>query len=853
MHIDKHRYKKRFQISDFRFQISKKSVSICVYLWIIFLCLAAFPLENKAQVKPVYDYGAIGLGQLLKRLNNTKSVMHIGAHPDDEDSGLLAYLARGENARTAYLSLTRGDGGQNIIGSELFESLGVIRTEELLQARRLDGAEQFFTRAYDYGFSKTLDEAKQKWDEKIILCDAVKAIRTFRPLVVISRFSGTPADGHGQHQFSGYIAPLAVKAAADATQCKDAGAAWQVLKFYVGQSFRSTQEPTLKLNTGEYDFLLGRSYFEIAMEGRSQHKTQEQGVLELRGERFSGLNLIESKVPKVEKETSIFDGIDASSEKSESARRAFQEYEPTNPPKIVPILIEGWQTIRQSKEKDYLLEQFSEAIRRANGIMIDALAEKETVTPDESFLVTSKVFFPNAENVKIKEIKLQTPKDWQVSKADAPKENNQGFFRREVANETVYFNVKVPKDAKPTQPFWLENERKGDLFDLQTSEYLIEPFQKPLVNCLVTVEVGGTEITFNQPVQYRFADDIRGEIRRDLNVVPKLSLSLDQDLLVVANSDRAQTRKIVLNVKNNSSAAVSGTADLKLPDGWKIKQNFGIVQLGKKGESKSFEFDIIIPAKFKIGDFELSAQVTGNGETFTQTMHEIAYPHIQTHRFYTDAKTKVNVLDLKVAPVKVGYVAGSGDNVHEAIRQMGLNVEMLDEKQLNNGDLSRFDSIVVGIRASEVREDFIANHQRLIDYVKNGGNLIVQYQRPIYENLLPFPAKLGARVVDENAKVTILDATNPIFNFPNKITDADFTGWVQERNLYAFSTFDANYKPLLEAHDAGEPENKGGLVIAEIGKGKYIYTSYAFFRQLPAGVSGAYRLFANLLSLPKAK
>jgi len=391
------------------------------------------------------------------------------------------------------------------------------------------------------------------------------------------------------------------------------------------------------------------------------------------------------------------------------------------------------------------------------------------------------------------------------------------------------------------------------LFDLQTSEYSIEPFQKPLVNCLVTVEVGGTLITFNQPVQYRFADDIRGEVRRDLNVVPKLSLSLDQDLLVVANSDRAQTRKIVLNVKNNSSAAVSGTADLKLPDGWKIKQNFGIVQLGKKGESKSFEFDIIIPAKFKIGDFELSAQVTGNGETFTQTMHEIAYPHIQTHRFYTDAKTKVNVLDLKVAPVKVGYVAGSGDNVHEAIRQMGLNVEMLDEKQLNNGNLARFDSIVVGIRASEVREDFIANHQRLIDYVKNGGNLIVQYQRPIYENLLPFPAKLGARVVDENAKVTILDATNPIFNFPNKITDADFTGWVQERNLYAFSTFDANYKPLLEAHDAGEAENKGGLIIAEIGKGKYIYTSYAFFRQLPAGVSGVYRLFANLLSLPKAK
>ena len=847
MHTDKRRFKKRFQIIGFRLQIQKKSVSICVYLWLIFLCLAAFPLENKAQVKPVYDYGAIGLGQLLKRLNNTKSVMHIGAHPDDEDSGLLAYLARGENARTAYLSLTRGDGGQNIIGSELFESLGVIRTEELLQARRLDGAEQFFTRAYDYGFSKTLDEAKQKWDEKIILCDAVRAIRTFRPLVVISRFSGTPADGHGQHQFSGYIAPLAVKAAADANQCKDAGAAWQVLKFYVGQSFRSTAEPSLKINTGEYDFLLGRSYFEIAMEGRSQHKTQEQGVLELKGERFSGLNLIESKVPKVEKEKSVFDGIDVSSEKSESARRAFQEYEPTNPPKIVPILIEGWQTIRQSKEKDYLLEQFSETIRRASGIRIDALAEKETVTPDESFLVTSKVFFPNAENVKIKEIKLETPTDWQVSKADAPKENNQGVFRTEVARETTYFNVKVPKNAKLTQPFWLENMRKGDLFDAPGNS--IESFQPPVINCFVTLDVNGTEINLTQPVEYRYADDIRGEVRRNLNVVPKVSLSLDQKLLIVPQSEKAQTRRIVLSITNNNSAATSGEAKLNAPDGWKVTPNAANFNLKNKGEKTSVAFDVTVPAKFKIGDFELSAQANAGGETFTQTMNTLAYPHIQTHRFYTETKTRISVFGLKTAPVKIGYIMGSGDQIPEAIRQMGLAVELLNETDLTSGDLSRFDVIVVGIRAFQVRADLISNNQRLLDYVKNGGNLIVQYQRPDYETLLPFPAKLGARVADENAPVKILDEANPVFNFPNKITDEDFAGWVQERNLYAFSTFDANYKPLLEAHDANEPENKGGLVMANVGKGKYVYCSYAFFRQLPAGVPGAYRLFANLLAL----
>ncbi len=877
----------KIQRPKLKIQINKLSVSICVYLWMFSLCLFAFPSLTKAQVRPVYDYGAIGLGQLLKRLNTTKSVMHIGAHPDDEDSGLLAYLARGENARTAYLSLTRGDGGQNIIGSELFESLGVIRTEELLQARRLDGAEQFFTRAFDYGFSKTLDEAKSKWDEKIILCDAVRAIRQFRPQVVISRFSGTPTDGHGQHQYAGYIAPLAVKAAADATQCKDAGATWQVLKFYVSQGFRSTEKPTLSINTGQYDPLLGRSYFEIAMEGRSQHKTQEQGVLELKGERLSGLNLIESKVPKVENERSVFDGIGAKIDNLSSfgnqeslaiiqvsAAKALAEYQPANPQNIVPILMEGYKAFDRASffhsdcdeknEADFLRckinvasvqmpllkkqEEFFEAIKLAMGIQIDALTDKETVVPGESFSVVSRVFYPKSENARIKEIKLRPPSGWEVAEADVPKETTQGFFRREVADKVAYFNVKVSKDAKLTEPFWMENSRTGDLFDLANGENVIEPFQQPLVRAEVKVEIDGTEIIFEQPVEYRFADDVRGEVRRDVQVVPKLSLSLDQNLLIVPNTGKAQTRRINLSLVNNSSAEISGEAKLNTSKELKISPASTSFSLKKKGEKTSLSFDITLPANVKIGDFDVRAEVSANDETFNQTMHTLAYPHITTHRFYTDATAKIKSFDLKVAPVKVGYISGSGDAVAEAIRQMGLTVEMLDEKDLN-GDLSKYDVIVAGIRAFQVRGDLIENNQRILDYVKNGGKLIVQYQRPEYESLLPFPAKLGARVVDENAKVTILDPANPVFNFPNKISDADFANWVQERNLYAFTTFDANYQPLLEAHDAGEAENKGGLVVANIGKGKYVYCSYAFFRQLPAGVPGAYRIFANLLAL----
>ena len=844
-------------------KISKIVVSILLLFVVI-----RFPFSVSAQVRPVYDYGALGLAQTLKKLNTTKSVMMIGAHPDDEDSGLLAYLARGENARTAYLSLTRGDGGQNIIGSELFESLGIIRTEELLQARRLDGAEQYFTRAFDYGFSKTLAEAKEKWDEKTILCDSVRAIRLFRPLVVIARFTGTPADGHGQHQFSGYITPLAVRAAADQSQCRDAGQVWQVQKFYVSQGFRATNEPGLKINTGQYDFLLGRSFFEVAMEGRSQHKTQEQGVLELKGEKISGLNLVDNYAQKTEKESSIFDGIDvsirgiakntANSEETLAGKLVLLQNiteklneQGLEKEKFLPLLAQGWKaaydaewSTRYPQTKFFLQkkqDEFAAAIKLVAGMQIDALADKETVVPGEDFLAAVKVFFPNADDIKVKEITLTNPSGWQVSRAEAPKDANQNAFRRESANENAYFNVKIPSDARPTQPYWMETERTGFLFAWNADKNQTLPFQRPLISAEVKIEVDGTEITLNQPVEYGFADDIRGEVRRELNVVPALSVSLDQKLLVAAQNDKPQTRRVVMSLTNNSSKPVSGVASLN------------IVGLETKGEKTAINFDVTIPAKTKAGNYTIYAQAAVGEAIAAQEMNVLAYPHIQTHRFYTRAETKVAVLDLKTVPVKIGYIAGSGDRVADAIRQMGLSVELLNENDLTSGDLSKFDVIVVGIRASQVRPDFVANHQRLLDYVRNGGTMIVQYQLPVYQSLLPFPAQIGARVAEENAKVTILDPSNPVFNFPNKITDEDFKDWVQERNLNALTTTDANYKQLLEAHDTGEAENKGGLVVAEIGKGKYIYCSYAFFRQLPAGVPGAYRIFANLLSQPKAK
>lgn len=856
-----------------------------------------------AQVRPVNDYGALGLGRLLKRLNTTASVMMIGAHPDDEDSALLAYLARGENARTAYLSLTRGDGGQNIIGPELFESLGVIRTEELLQARRLDGAEQYFARAFDYGFSKTLAEAKQKWDEKVILCDTVRAIRTFRPMVVISRFSGTPADGHGQHQYAGYISPLAVRAAADATQCTQSGPVWQVVKLYGGVG----GQPTLRINTGQFDTMLGRSYAEIAIEGRSLHRSQGEGRIEVRGDRFSGLNLVESKAAKVDKEVGIFDGIDTTvngipalvggslpdiaddlAEIERSAETAFRDYRPGDPQKIAPALMDGLKTTVAARAKlarvlkdgsniakkaDIYMAQkqseFSAALAAVYGITVDALSDRETVVPGDDLLTNINIYFPKDPAVVYKQSLLKAPDGWTVTKTAAPPAAPQGFFGRDTPNQADYFTVSVARNAALTQPYWLNEPRDGDLFRWSENDNQNLPFQPQQLIAQATFEVNGTQITIGQPVQYRFADPARGELRREINVVPALSLKLDQGLLIVPYSEKPQHRQVILNITNWSSKPVKGHAGLNILGlekiDWPYTSTTSNFELKAKGDKTAVTFDVTIPARAKKGTYSINAYAMVGEAMASDEMTTIAYPHIQTHRFYQRAQTEVNVLDLRVAPVNIGYLMGSGDEIPDAIRQMGLNVTMLEEKDMASGDLSKYDSIVVGIRASETRPDYVSNNQRLMDYVKNGGNVIVQYQRGGFsrQSLVPYPANMDdtqrtaagaiARVVDENAKVTILQPEHPVFNFPNKITDQDFAGWVQERNAYNFVTFDPQYVPLLESHDAGEAENKGALVIAQVGKGTWTYCSYSFFRQLPAGVGGAYRLFANLLSLPKSR
>jgi LmbE family N-acetylglucosaminyl deacetylase len=848
-----------------------------------------------AQVRPIYDSGAAGLAHLLGRLQTTASVLHTGAHPDDEDSAFVARTARGDNARVAYLSLTRGEGGQNIIGPELFDALGVIRTEELLQARRLDGGEQFFTRAFDYGFSKTLTEAKSKWNERDIMGDLVRVIRMFRPLVIHSRFAGNESDGHGQHQFAGYLTPLAFKAASDPNQYPEQIAEglgpWQPRKLYRAGGRGSDNAVTMQVQTGILDPVIGRTYAAIAAEGRSQHKSQEMGGIEPLGPSASGLHLIESRVAVAAKEVSIFDGIDTSipglaalmglpagtlagelGAIDAAAREALRDFRALEPERIVPVLATGLRATRAARQAlqsvsagadaradlDFVLARkeadFVEALAQAAGIVVDPLSDEETVVPGGSVDVNVRAFLEHANLATVTRIDVRGAAGWRIE----PGTTNEpsGGLRRESPTELARYHVTVPRDATLTQPYFLVKPRRGSVYDWPADAPQGLPFAAPLLSASVTFNASGTEFTISRPVRYRFADRVRGELRRDLNVVPELSVDIDSNLLVVPTAGTPRAQQLVVSTTSFVDRSVTGDVRVRLPPGWTSAPASAPFMIESGGNSVTTTFVLTPPARRTPGTVVITAEATTSGHVFSSSLETVAYPHIQSHRIYSPAEARVEVIDLAVAPVRVGYIMGSGDKVPDALRRMGVDVTMIDRERLATGDLSQFDTIVVGVRASEARPDFVANQARLRAYMERGGTLIVQYQQTDYveRKLPPFPVQSpgNSRVTDETAAVRMLSPTHPVFTFPNRITSADFDDWVQERNLYSFGTFDSRYTPLLECADAGEAPQRGGEVIAEVGKGRYVYTSYSWFRQLRAGVPGAYRQFANLISLPKA-
>lgn len=874
------------------------------HLLTLTLLLSLMPLTGRTDTRPApEDRGSSGLALSLRRLQTIASLLHTAAHPDDESTELLAYMARGLGARAAYLSLNRGEGGQNGIGPELGESLGVVRTEELLAARKLDGAEQYFTRAFDFGFTRSPEETLIKWNKEEVLSDMVRVIRTLRPLVIVAGFSGTTRDGHGQHQVAGLLTPEAMKAAADPNrfpeQIRQGLRPWQTLKLYNRIAVQNGPGAGVVFDSGQFDPVLGRSYMELASEGRSRHRSQDFGMIQMRGPMNRSYVRLESKVTASDKEASFFEGIDisitgiakfagAAEQKllpaltriREIAAQALSEYRAEAPLKIAPRLAEGLREVRALRQQlsemepegrhntDVLLmrkeRDFADALIRSHGAIVDALSAAEIVSPGEAVEVTTNLYLRNLSKPPADfsaQIRLDSPADWKIEELQIEPEKPatpSPFFRgRETTTASAKFRVNIPDNESPSQPYWLAKPRTKEQFEWDDLMPVNQPFAPPRLAARVELMLNGEKVIHTQPVEYRYADKTFGEIRRELKIAPALTLTMRPSLLVIPQESRQRTREISVEITSNALRAVNGSVKLVVPQGWRVESDPKPLAFTRQGERAARFFRVTAPSGIS-GTFNLRAVAETNGKEFSTGYTTVSYPHIETHFLYRPSEIKAELFDVRVAPgLNAGYVMGSGDDGPDALRQLGVNVRIISETELASGNLSVYDTIVLGIRVYEMRDDVAANNKRLLDYVHNGGTLIVQYNKGEFSagNFAPYPLKMSGnpRVTDETAPVTILVPEHPLFNFPNKITDADWKGWVQERGLYFMSEWDKQFTPLLSAPDDTGKMLQGGQLIAAYGKGHYIFTGYAWFRQLPAGVPGAYRMFANLVSLSKHK
>ncbi|MEK7830007.1 MAG: NEW3 domain-containing protein, partial [Acidobacteriota bacterium] len=711
---------------------------------------------------------------------------------------------------------------------------------------------------------------------------------------------GTTQDGHGQHQVAGMLAPEAIKAATDPARfpeqiSKEGLQPWQVLKTYARRFGGGSSGPRAEFDVGAYDPVLGRSYNELASDGRSRHRSQDFGMIQTKGAAVRAFPRLSSLVETTEKETSLFDGIDVTitgivrfagnggerllpglAKIKDAAAKALTEFKIEQTELIAPHLAAGLREVRALRASlgnldpaakatvDSMLarkeQQFNDALAKAHGVIVDALSNTEIVTHGESVDIAAHVYFRASAANASPAARLEAPATWTVAPLSPEPEQpatGMAFLRgRETPNFVARFRATVPEGEAPTQPYWLAKPRTKEQFDWDFEMPRNLPFAPPVAQARVELTLSGERVVIVQPVEYRFADKTFGEIRRELKVAPAITLTVNPQLLVIPSESQNRTREISVEITDNARRPVNGTIKLIVPPSWKVEADARPLAFTKQGEKTARTFKVTPPAGAN-GVFDLQAVAEEGGKTYSNGYTAISYPHIETHFIYRAAKTKVEVFDAKVAAnLKVGYVMGSGDDGPQALQQLGVNVHNISPAELAASDLSVYDTIVLGIRVYEVNEDVIANNKRLLEYVSNGGTLIVQYNKNEYANgnFAPYPVKMnrGDRVTDENAPVTVLVPDHPLFNFPNKIGADDWKGWVQERGLYFVNEFDQRYTPLLAAPDDTGKLLNGGQLIAQYGKGNYIFTGYAWFRQFPVGTPGAYRMFANMVSYSKS-
>ncbi len=866
--------------------------------------LTGAPLASQT---PSEDRGAAGTWHKLLKLSTTASAMHTMAHPDDEHVGMVTRLSRKDGVRVAMLQLNRGESGDNAIGDELFDGLGLIRTEELLVADRYYGAdEQYFTTVIDYGFSKRLEEAFEKWGREPVLRDVVRIIRMSRPWVLVSRFQGNARDGHGHHQTAGLVSQLAFKAAGDPEQfpeqIKEGLRPWLPFKIYIG--VRDDQPWTVRVDSGEPNPWVGDSYENVGRLGLSFQRSQNGGQFASRfGPSFGLYQRVGARVKVADKEEGFFDGIDTSipgvfktlgrpapegvdallATIDSSVKSAITAFSITNPSAAVPSLATGLAATREAVQKSvgepdaaFVLrikeQQFMDAINTALGLDLTALARPtgvpeptgpfaafmppptiSNVVPGDRFEIRASLTNRAPVPLQLTDVAIEAQSGWTINGAPAaaaPLDYNGSVLRR--------FEVSLADTVTiGSRPYFSRRSLQESLYTLDDPAEFGRPARHPAATAVAKYTVNGVPVELRTTVRRREARLPYGFATRELQVVPAVSVQVSPGSAVVPLD--ATQKRVTLNVDllNNKASGLQGDVSVKLPSGWTSEPPRHPFAFARAGERASFRFIVNVPSLDTRG-YEVTVAATASGKEYTEGYDVIEHRDLETRYLYRTSTTEVRGVDVKTAPgLHVGYVMGIGDQVPAGIAQLGYRVTLLDEQTLATSDLKTFDAIMTGTRAYAVRKDLITYNTRLLDYAREGGNLIVLYNTQELDpnQFSPFPGELTQRaeeVSEEDSPVEVLAPTNQVFNWPNKITAADFNGWVEQRGSKFWSKWDAAYTPMLATYDKGQAPQRGGWVSARVGKGHYTYFAYAFHRQLPYGVPGAYRLLANVLALNKA-
>ena len=788
----------------------------------------------------------------LQKLNVLGNVLYVAAHPDDENTRLITYMANEKMVNTAYFSCTRGDGGQNLIGPEIREELGVIRTQELLQARNIDNGRQFFSRAVDFGYSKHPDETFEIWDKEKVLGDLVWVIRKFRPDIIITRFNTIPGTTHGHHTASAILASQAFDLAGDPTKYPEQliyVKPWQPKTLYWNAFFwrRSDyQKDTSDLigyDIGKYNTLLGLSYSEVAALSRSSHRSQGFGATGTRGIQLDYLQYekgIKASNDALEIVDLTWTRVKGGEKILSQVNTILNAYDPLIPESILHQLISLRKSVLEIEDdfwRQQKTKEIDEIIYAITGLFLEVSAEDYTACPGQELNLSIEAINRSSANIQLKKVMFNLVGV------------GSNFFTELKNNQVQELKSKIvlPENIPYSQPYWLVNDHGLGMFNVNDQNIIGQGENDPAVSTDFILDVNGQELIFTKPVIYKRNDPVRGEVYRPFVIAPPVFVNIEGSVVVFANHAYQEIKVSVRSGKDQ----LKGSLALNLPKTWKVEPSSQPFELKEKGEIQTFVFKVSPPEKQETAI--ASAIIELNGEKYNYSFTEISYDHFPAQLLFNKAQIKFVKVDLEKGNEKIGYVMGAGDNIPENLQQIGYDVDIINNLDFSEQVLDQYDVIILGIRALNTVDRLRFDMDKLVDFVYRGGNLIIQYNtshRLVTEEFAPYTLSLSRdRVAVEGAEVKILEENHPVLNQPNRINQNDFDDWVQERGLYFPGTWSEEYKAILSSHDPGEEPLDGGLLIAKYGKGNYIYSSYSWFRELPAGVPGAYRLFVNMLSL----